>query len=134
MRTFFDINLRLYLIPFWYTYLPAAKTVPLADPKVDITTVKDISQAIIPSTRFPNVCKTKNIIKIICKEYNSEWGWPYRFFGDGKSESEMVSSLNSNKCTMPPKAAQLRKLITGQNEHLRKNTHMSWRVKGKKIN
>jgi hypothetical protein len=38
------------------THLPAAKVVPLADPKVDIVTDRGISQAITPRMRLPKVC------------------------------------------------------------------------------
>jgi len=41
------------------THLPAAKVVPLADPKVDIVTDKGISQAIIPRMRLPKVCEQR---------------------------------------------------------------------------
>lgn len=39
----------------YITYLPAAKSVPLADPKVDIVTDKGINHAIAPRIRLPNV-------------------------------------------------------------------------------
>lgn len=40
------------------TYLPAAKRVPLAEPKVLIVTLKGINQANAPSMRLPNVTAT----------------------------------------------------------------------------
>lgn len=46
------------MLAYLQTYLPAAKRVPFAEPKVLIVTLKGISQAKAPSMRLPKVTAT----------------------------------------------------------------------------